>query len=277
LKTMSLRVLFFEKPENPYFNLAFEEALARACSIEEKCFVLRVWRNRKAIVVGYLRNVSDEVHVSLAKTRNIPIVRRFTGGGAVYHDMGNLNYTLVIKDSRIKKTIDHAYMYILNGILTALKNLGLNPETRNVNDVVINGWKISGVAASLRWNTIFLHGSLLINADLKTLYEVLIIPPKNQPYKNIDPVKYRVNNLSTIVGRRISFWEIVNLIIDGFSETLGLEPVFDKPTSLEVELAEKLYLGRYMRSQWNLQRKSISEFKLLEREICEVLSKSKRQ
>ena len=272
---MSLRVLFFEKPENPYFNLAFEEALARACSIEEKCFVLRVWRNRKAIVVGYLRNVSDEVHVSLAESRNIPIVRRFTGGGAVYHDMGNLNYTLVIKDSRIKKTINHVYTYILNGVLTALKNLGLKPETRNVNDIVVNGWKVSGVAASLRWNTIFLHGSLLINADLKTLYEVLIIPPKKQPYKNIDPVKYRVNNLSTIIGRRISFWEIVNLIVDGFSETLGLESIFDKPTSLEVELAEKLYLGRYMCSKWNLQRKSISEFKLLEKEIREILSKKR--
>jgi len=274
---MSLRVLLFEKPGNPYFNLAFEEALARACSTEEKCFILRIWRNEKAIVIGYLRNVNDEVRVSLAESRNIPIVRRFTGGGAVYHDMGNLNYTLVIKDSRIKKTVNRIYTYVLNGILTALRNLGLKPEVRNVNDVVVHGWKVSGVAASLRWNTIFLHGSLLINADLKTLYEVLIIPPRNQPYKDVDPVKYRVNNLSTIIGRRISFWEIANLIIDGFSETLGLESFFDKPTSLEIELAEKLYLGRYMNMQWNLRRKSISEFKFLEEEICEVLSKSKKR
>jgi len=273
---MSLRVLFFEKPGNPYFNLALEEALARACSVARECFILRIWRNMRAVVIGYFRNVSDEVNVSIAKSKNIPIVRRFTGGGAVYHDMGNLNYTLVIKNAGIRRDVSQVYTYILNGILVALRNLGLKPEIRNVNDVVVNGWKVSGTAASLRWNTMFLHGSLLINSDLKTLYEVLIVPPRKQPYKNVDPVKYRVNNLSTIVGRRVSFWEIANLIIDGFSETLGLEPVFDKPTSLEVELAEKLYIGRYMSPQWNLQKKSISEFKFLEEEICEILSKNKK-
>ena len=273
---MCLIVLFFEKPENPYFNMAFEEALARVCSVNERCFVLRIWRNREAVVIGYLRNVNDEVNVSAAKAMNIPIVRRFTGGGAVYHDMGNLNYTLVIRDQKVRGSMDHIYTYILNGILTALRNLGLNPEVRNVNDIVVGGWKISGIAASLRWNTIFLHGSLLINSNLKTLYKVLIIPPKKQPYKNIDPVKYRVNNLSAIIGRRISLWEIVNLIVDGFSETLGLEPVFDKPTSLELILAEKL-LKRYVSFHWNFQRKSIAEFTSLEREIHDILSKNKKR
>ena len=272
---MGLRVLVFEKQENPYFNLAFEEALARTCSIMEKCFVLRIWRNTKAVIIGYLRNVEDEVNVPLAQSRNIPIVRRFTGGGAVYHDMGNLNYTLVIKDSRSRRNVSNVYTYILNGILYALRSLGLNPEIRNVNDIVVSGWKVSGTAASLRWNTIFLHGSLLLNSDLKTLYEVLIIPPKNQPYRNIDPVKYRVNNLSAIIGRRISFWEIANLIIEGFSETLSLDPYFDKPTPLEIEIAEKLYAGRYTSMQWNLRRKPIAEFKTLEKEIREILGKNK--
>ncbi len=270
---MSLRVLFFETPDNPYFNLAFEEALAKVCSAKRECFILRIWRNRRASVIGYFRNVEDEINTKVASSEGVAIVRRFTGGGAVFHDMGNINYTLVVKHPKIAASLDYVYGNLLEGIVEALRNLGLTPERRNINDIVVNGWKVSGVAASLRWNTIFLHGSLLINTDLNLLRKVLIIPPRKQPYRNVDPVKYHVNNLSEIVGRRVSYWEIVNLIIDGYSKTLSKESFIDKPEPLELEVAKMLYEERYSKFEWNFKRKSLLEFTSLERKISEILNK----
>ena len=271
-----LRVLLFETPENPWFNMAFEEALARIVSvgvIEEPC--LRIWRNREAIVIGYMRNVEDEVNVELANKWGIPIIRRFTGGGAVYHDLGNINYTIVIKPrEKIEKPVDYMYSELLNGILLALRKLGLNPYVENINDIVVNGRKVSGTAATLFWNIAFLHGSLLVSTDLEKLKAVLKIPPKGKYVKKVSPVKYRVENISNLLRRKTSMKEIIENIISGYEELLKAEAYLDKPSSLELRLANLLFKERYVKKTWNTKRRSIWEYRDLEDKIRAFLEES---
>ena len=267
-----LRVLLFETPENPWFNMAFEEALARIVSvgvIEEPC--LRIWRNREAIVIGYMRNVEDEVNVELANKWGIPIIRRFTGGGAVYHDLGNINYTIVIKPrEKIEKPINYIYSKLLNGILLALRKLGLNPYVENVNDIVVNGKKVSGTAATLFWNIAFLHGSLLVNTNLEKLRRVLKIPPRSRSARKVSPVKYRVENISSFLGK-VSIKEVIENIISSYEKLFKAEAYLDKPSNLELKLADILFKKRYVKKAWNIMRHSIWEFKDLESEIHALL------
>jgi len=271
-----LRVLLFETPENPWFNMAFEEALARIVSvgvIEEPC--LRIWRNREAIVIGYMRNVEDEVNVELANKWGIPIIRRFTGGGAVYHDLENINYTIAIKPrGKIEKPVDYMYSELLNGILLALRKLGLNPYVENINDIVVNGRKVSGTAATLFWNIAFLHGSLLVNTNLEKLKAVLKIPPKGKYVKKVSPVKYRVENISNLLRRKTSMKEIIENIISGYEELLKAEAYLDKPSSLELRLANLLFKERYVKKTWNTKRRSIWEYRDLEDKIRAFLEES---
>ncbi|RLE91536.1 MAG: lipoate--protein ligase family protein [Thermoprotei archaeon] len=271
-----LRVLLFETPENPWFNMAFEEALARIVSvgvIEEPC--LRIWRNREAIVIGYMRNVEDEVNVELANKWGTPIIRRFTGGGAVYHDLGNINYTIAIKPrEKIEKPVDYMYSELLNGILLALRKLGLNPYVENINDIVVNGRKVSGTAATLFWNIAFLHGSLLVNTNLEKLKAVLKIPPKGKYVKKVSPVKYRVENISNLLRRKTSMKEIIENIISGYEELLKAEAYLDKPSSLELRLANLLFKERYVKKTWNTKRRSIWEYRDLEDKIRAFLEEN---
>jgi len=270
-----LRVLLFETPDNPWFNMAFEEALARIVSvgvIEEPC--LRIWRNREAIVIGYMRNVEDEVDVELANKWGIPIVRRFTGGGAVYHDLGNINYTIVIKPrEKIEKPINYLYSKLLNGILLALRKLGLNPYVENVNDIVVNGRKVSGTAATLFWNIVFLHGSLLVNTNLGKLRRVLKIPPRSRFAREVSPVKYNVENISSFLGK-VSTKEVIENIISSYEELFKAEAYLDKPSSLELRLANLLFKERYAKKTWNTKRRSVWEYKDLEVRIRTFLEEN---
>ncbi|RLG75571.1 MAG: lipoate--protein ligase family protein [Thermoprotei archaeon] len=270
-----LRVLLFETPDDPWFNMAFEEAFVRvraAGIVKDDC--LRIWRNSEAIVVGYLRNVADEVNVELARKFKVPIIRRFTGGGAVYHDLGNVNYSIVVKpEEKIEKPIDYIYSKLLSGVLIALKKLGVNPYVENINDIVVENRKVSGTAATLFWNILFLHGSLLVNANLNMLRELLKIP-KNKPYtKKINPVKYRAANLNDLLKTKASMREVIEALILGYEEALKVKAYLDKPLKLELKIAEILYKGKYLRTTWNTERCSILEYKELEEEINKILSK----
>lgn len=115
-----------------------------------------------------------ETHSSA--TLGASVVRRFTGGVAVYHDLGNINYAIVAK----KKigSVEEIYGYLINGALNALKQLGLSPWLENINDVVVNNRKVSVAAATFHGDTIFLHGALLVSTDLKKLSRVLKISRK---------------------------------------------------------------------------------------------------
>lgn len=267
-------MLLFEMPKNPFLNMAFEEAFVRVRAsglIEDD--TLRLWRNENAIVLGYFRKVNEDVRLDFAKKISAKIVRRFTGGGTVYHDLGNLNYAIVVKpEKKVQMPIDYIYSKLISGALIALRKLGVNPYLVNINDIVVNNRKISGTAATLYWNALFLHGALLVSTDLAKLNSVLKIPNEIKT-KKIDPVKYRVTRLIDVLERKISMRELIETFVLGFEEALSAEAYYDMPSREEIEITYLLYKGRYLSKKWNLERHSIFEYKDLEKEINEILKK----
>jgi len=268
---LMLRILLFETPEDPRMNLAFEEAFVRVRAHNYIDDTLRIWRNRNAVVIGYFQRMGEEVDMGSASEYNVEVVRRFTGGGAVYHDLGNINYAIVT--SGVGRDLAYVFKYLINGLVYALNKIGLEARLENINDVVVGSYKISGTAASLRWGVYFLHGSILFNTDLNLLYSVLKVPKIKLIDKGVSDVKYRVKNIIDILGRDIRYSEIVDALAYGFSKLLGKEYYFDMPSKLEYEVARALYDLRYSREKWNEGYLRFIDMKDVDEYIEEILSK----
>ena len=149
---------------DPFFNQAFEDYVFRTFREDE---VLLLWRNRPAVVVGCYQNICREVHVRALLEQNIPVVRRMSGGGTVYHDLGNLNYTLITGQSG---ALD--YDHCLAPVLRALNALGVPAQKSRTCDMTVDGKKISGSAQKIANGRVLHHGTLLFDADLTRLDEI---------------------------------------------------------------------------------------------------------
>ena len=149
---------------DPFYNLALEEYLFR--KIEGKDVFL-LWRNRPSVVVGCYQNISQEVNLLQLKQRGVPVVRRMSGGGTVYHDLGNVNYSLI---SEREKCL--CYGRFLSIILSALQAMGIHAEQDKISDLCIGKKKISGSAQKVSGNRVLHHGTLLYDSDLTLLSEI---------------------------------------------------------------------------------------------------------
>ncbi len=267
----TLRVVLFETPSDPYTNLAYEEAIARLRGRDVIEDTLRVWRNENAVVIGYFQYAAREVRISEAERVGAKIVRRFTGGGAVYHDLGNYNYALAVKpEKEPTNPISFLYGDLLQGVIKALDYLGVKARLENINDIVVGDRKVSGTAATLRWGTYFIHGSLLVETDLETLSRLLIVPKEKLEDKGISSVKYRVTRLADILGRRISAKEVVEAIVRGYEEALKAEAVYTAPERIELRVAS-IIRKRYTDRSWNYERKPIRAYPDVEAEIERII------
>ena len=127
---------FIDKTTDPYYNLAAEEYLLKSFSEP----VFRLWRNAPSVIVGRNQNALAEINGEYIRENNIPVVRRLTGGGAVFHDLGNINYTFVGEKIEGEDT-SAMFKRFTAPILAALRNLGIEAELQGRNDLVINGKK----------------------------------------------------------------------------------------------------------------------------------------
>lgn len=144
---------------NPYFNLALEEYLLK--ELDQDCFML--WQNEPCVVVGKNQNVLNEINEDFVRKNNIKVARRISGGGAVYHDLGNLNFTFIINDTQNDL---RNYKKFLTPIVETLEELGVKAEISERNDLTINGLKISGNAQYKFKNRLLHHGTLLFSSNL---------------------------------------------------------------------------------------------------------------
>ena len=218
------------------FNLAFEQFIFEECSEDE--VVLYLWQNEKTIVVGRHQNPYKECNLELLQSDGINLVRRLSGGGAVYHDLGNLNFTFISHSKNYDVNINY------NIILDALKKFGLNGEISGRNDLTINGAKFSGNAFMSDDGFNCHHGTLLIDADMNALSRYLTPSNLKISSKGIDSVKSRVTNLKDL-NPDISVNALINEIISSFYiayEGNGLPMYIDKKNvSLKVLEKERNY------------------------------------
>ena len=174
---------------NPYYNMAFDEYCLESLPIDEPVFFL--WQNRPAVIVGYNQEVNTEVNLDYLKEKGIDLVRRVTGGGAVYHDMENLNYTIVGRSEDLERD----YPEYASIMVKALQTLGVPATLSGRNDILVEGRKVSGFAKRVCKDRLMVHGTLMYNVDVDVLSHVLNPSTTKLQSKGIASVRSRVANL----------------------------------------------------------------------------------
>ena len=174
---------------DPYFNLATEEYVLK--EIEEDSFML--WRNAPSIIVGKHQNTLAEINLDYVKQNNIKVVRRLSGGGAVFHDLGNLNFTFTMK-SESENMIN--FRKYTDPIIEVLQNMGIDAIFSGRNDLTIDGKKFSGNAMHIWKNKVLSHGTLLFSSHMPDLSAALNVDPLKFRDKAVKSVQSRVTNIS---------------------------------------------------------------------------------
>ena len=173
----------------------------------------RVWRNSPSVIIGRNQNAYAEIDMDFVESRGIQVVRRLSGGGAVFHDEGNVNYSFY----NVPKT------QALSMIVSVLQSLGLDVSTSGRNDILLAGQKISGVAECRQGSHTLVHGTLLFDASMDALAGAL--KPRKEKFegKAVKSVRSRVTNIREHLSQDMSVEEFMGFIINGLSD-FGLEP-----------------------------------------------------
>ncbi len=175
---------------DPSYNMAFDEFCLEQLSVDEPVFYL--WQNRPAVIVGMNQEVHTEVNLDYLQQKGITLVRRVTGGGAVYHDLGNLNYTIVGPSEDLERD----YPEYAGLMCKALQQLGVPATLSGRNDILVDGKKVSGFAKRVCRNRLMVHGTLMYDVDVEVLTQVLNPSNNKLQSKGIASVRSRVANLS---------------------------------------------------------------------------------
>lgn len=174
---------------DPFYNLAFEEYFFKLETIDDA--VLLLWQNGPSVIIGRYQNTIEEINEDFIDENKINVVRRNTGGGAVYHDYGNLNYSFIVPSE--EKKID--FETFTKPVIDALKEMGIEASLAGRNDLVVDDAKFSGNAQYTYNNRLLHHGTLLFDTDLTTLDKALKMKKGKIESKSIKSVRSKVTNL----------------------------------------------------------------------------------
>lgn len=232
---------------DPAFNLALEEVLFTQPPADgaDGCFML--WRNTPAVIIGCHQNAFAEINPAFVRRRGIRVLRRLTGGGAVYHDAGNLNYTFILPRPETAGIEFHAHM---EPVRHALLALGVPAEFSRRSDLAVGGRKISGTAQHLSRGRLLHHGTLLFDADLDDLEQALRPGAGILESKGVASIRSRVTNIAEHLAQPMT--------VAGFRQALLGQMRLDgmvfrerPPTAAETVAAQELVRTKYGRWDWN--------------------------
>ncbi len=231
---------------DPQYNLAFEEYCFKNLDKAEDYVIL--WINGPAIIVGKNQNTSEEVNGEYVRENGIKVVRRVTGGGAVYHDLGNLNFSIITTATGSER-IDFKKYNI--PILKALEKLGIKGELSGRNDMTIDEKKFSGIAQSVWKSRVLNHGTLLFDTSLDVLSKALNVKADKYESKGVKSVRSRVTNIRNYLTEDADINVFRDLLLKYIFEMEGLTPEVYKLTDEELEDIDKLYREKYSTWEWN--------------------------
>lgn len=247
--------LIILESKNPYLNLAIEEYLFKNATED----IFMIWQNEPTIVIGKNQNAFAEINLTYVKENNIHVARRITGGGAVYHDLGNVNYTYISKHN-IENKID--FQKFTQPIVDFLKSYNIPAKLSGRNDILVNDKKISGNAQHNFNNTVLHHGTILFDTDLSVLSDALNVDEEKIKSKAIRSTRSRVENLKSYFDTRISTNEFIRLLSKFIAKNYSAN-LISLPYNQEIE---SLFL-RNSSDEWIFPNKSfVSDYEILKKQ-----------
>jgi len=233
-----------QRPEtDPYFNLAAEEYIFKTATVN----TFMVWRNEPSVIIGKHQNRSREINHEFIASHNIPVIRRTTGGGTVYQDPGNINYSFIYTD-RKENLVD--YRYFTEPVVEFLRRLGLNAVFEEKSNIVVDGLKVSGNSAHVFRDKVLHHGTLLFEADLEKLE--LSIRSREASYddKSVRSIRKKVANISQLLGKTMSIEAFINAFITFVSDYWG-NLNQSELSETDRDAIRTLITEKYIKPEWN--------------------------
>jgi len=242
---MNLKLKYYiSKTDDPYFNLATEEYLTFSSKCDE--VILYLWQNKNTVVIGRNQNAWKECNITSMEKDDVNLVRRMSGGGAVYHDLGNLNFTFCAKKNIFDKDLQTEV------IINALKTLDIGTKKSGRNDLLIDDKKFSGNAYFYFKDFCYHHGTLMVNVDKSLLSKYLNVSNDKLKSHSIESVKSRVINISE-ANKDVNIELLKASLIKSFEKKYGFK-------ATEILLSKKeeknIYslVTKYKAYDWNYGR-----------------------
>ncbi|MFM9276841.1 lipoate--protein ligase [Paenibacillus jiagnxiensis] len=241
---------------DPAINLAIEEYALKHLPLDDSYLLFYI--NRPSIIIGKHQNTVEEINNEYVKDNNIQVVRRLSGGGAVYHDLGNLNFSFITKDDGQSF---HNFLKFTQPVIDALRDMGVNAEMTGRNDLQVGEKKISGNAQFATRGRMFSHGTLMFNLNLDDVQASLNVNPEKFKSKSTKSVRSRVANIADLMDHPMTIEEFRAELL---RHIFGMEP--DQVPQYELTEADwakihEISAERYQSWDWNYGQSPESNIK----------------
>lgn len=230
---------------DPRINLAIEEYALKNLDINETYLLFYI--NEPSIIIGKNQNTIEEINTEYVEGNGIHVVRRLSGGGAVYHDLGNLNFSFITKDDGESF---HNFRKFTEPVVDALRKLGVNAELSGRNDLTVEGRKISGNAQFSTKGRMFSHGTLMLDSEIDSVVSALKVKKDKIESKGIKSIRSRVANISEFLNEKITIEEFRALLLENIFG--GKDQIEEYVlTDEDWEKIHQLSKERYQNWDWN--------------------------
>ena len=231
---------------DPHFNLALEEYVFKYLDPHEDYIIL--WQNCPSVIIGRNQNTIEEINVDYIKKNNIKVVRRLSGGGAVYHDYGNLNFTFIMPNT---DSNGPDFKRFTLPVIKALAKFGVKAELSGRNDITIDGKKFSGNAQYYHQGRVLHHGTIMFNSDLDVVQAALNVKADKIASKGVKSVRSRVTNVIDYMPTKITIQEFKEVLLRYLLEESGQPSKNYIMTPTDLANINKLVKDRYATWEWN--------------------------
>ncbi len=237
------------KTNDPEYNLSLEEYCLKNLPIDDEYFFF--WINEPAIIIGKNQNLYAEINREYVEEKGIKVVRRITGGGAVFHDLNNINFSF-ISNRKSSKGIDFTPYY--NMLVDGMKNMGIHAELSGRNDLTIDGYKIAGASQSVYKDRMLSNCCILYNVNLEELAKSLNVRKEKLESKGVKSVRARVSNIKPLISKDLSAEEFLESLQDEIIRNHG--EIVEEYLLTEDDLRgiEEVYKNRFSLHEWNYGR-----------------------
>lgn len=246
-------MLFVDNKNNydPEINLAIEQYLVMNLPIEENSYLL-FYINDPSIIIGKHQNTIEEINTEYVDKKNIKVVRRLSGGGAVYHDRGNLNFSFITKNDGNSFS---NYQKYLNPVIKALQQMGVNAEIKGRNDILVGDKKISGNAQFATNKRMFTHGTLLFNSNMDEVSTSLKVRKDKIESKGIKSIRSRVANITDYITTELTIEEFRDKLLLSIFNVDSIKDITKyELTESDWSQIRKISQERYANWEWNFGR-----------------------